>query len=264
MMPFYFGAETRRLFGIFEPLRVKSSSVGAAVLCYPWGSEYLLVHRAMRQLSSRLTMTRYNVLRFDYFGSGDSAGELNEADLSGWQADIDTAIDEMKDMTGAARVALIGLRIGASLAARVAVARPKEIESLVLWDPIVSGPEYLRELLSKADLPTKMAFNPRYPMAVEDIGEAVNVEGYTLTQAFSRDFASLDLIALAPALTARTLLVSSKGVRPDQATSRLASAATNGTIRAEYVESIRPWAVDPKYMGGLPTDVVQRIVQWLE
>ena len=65
-------------------------------------------------------------LRFDYFGTGDSAGETTEADLKGWCGDIETAIDELTHMTGCRRVILIGMRLGGTLAAEVAAKRPDD------------------------------------------------------------------------------------------------------------------------------------------
>ena len=71
-------------------------------------------------LLEQLAAQGWHVLRFDYFGTGDSAGEFDEADLTGWEADIEQALDELLDMAGARKVALVGLRLGATLAARVA------------------------------------------------------------------------------------------------------------------------------------------------
>ena len=69
------------------------------VLCYPWGSEYIHAHRALRQLATRLSMAGFHTLRFDYFGTGDSAGEMEDADLGVWEDDIETAIEELKKDT---------------------------------------------------------------------------------------------------------------------------------------------------------------------
>jgi predicted alpha/beta hydrolase len=67
-------------------------------------------------LSRQLAARGFNVLRFDYYGSGDSAGDDSEMRLSGSCEDIVAAIEELKDICDAKTVALIGLRLGASLA----------------------------------------------------------------------------------------------------------------------------------------------------
>jgi pimeloyl-ACP methyl ester carboxylesterase len=139
MNPLYLGTAERRIFGIHEPAASNGGRPRAAVLCNPWGSEYIYAHRSMRQLAIKLSLCGYHTLRFDYFGTGDSAGEQSQTDLAGLQADVHVAIEALKDITEAPKVALIGLRVGANIAAHVASRCPAEVEALVLWDPILSG-----------------------------------------------------------------------------------------------------------------------------
>jgi pimeloyl-ACP methyl ester carboxylesterase len=109
------------------------------VLCQPWGDEYIYAHRSMRQLASRLSDCGFDTLRFDYFGTGDSAGEEWDADVAGMQADVVTAIETVTDLAATQKVTLIGLRVGANVAAGTAAGCPQAIEALVLWDPILPG-----------------------------------------------------------------------------------------------------------------------------
>src|SRR3954451_13983708 len=76
MTPLFFGSRARRLFGIYEPGRSGSRVPRAAVLCHPWGQEYIRAHRSMRRLANMLSATGRDTLRFDYFGTGDSAGDM--------------------------------------------------------------------------------------------------------------------------------------------------------------------------------------------
>ena len=99
---FYFGAQERRLLGIYEAARHARAN-RAVVLCHPWGAEYIHGYRAMRQLAKMLTANGIHTLRFDYFGTGDSAGSTTAGDLSGWETDIQSAIEELKDTTGASQ-----------------------------------------------------------------------------------------------------------------------------------------------------------------
>src|SRR5580692_5054377 len=110
MTPFFFGTSERRLFGIYEPAGGGATSQRAAILCYPWGSEYLHAHRTLRLLALRLSRVGFHTLRFDYYGTGDSGGEPTDTDLTGWEADLETAIAELMEITGLARVTVIGLR----------------------------------------------------------------------------------------------------------------------------------------------------------
>lgn len=144
MFPFFFGSSDRPLFGAHSP-PAKSARDTAIVLVPPLGQEALRAHRAIRQLGLRLARDRFHTLRFDLGGTGDSAGDFADARLQAWVEDTRTAIDELRDRTGVARVSLVGLRLGAALAWLAAQDR-KDIDKIVLWEPVVRGASYLVEL----------------------------------------------------------------------------------------------------------------------
>ena len=139
MNPFFLGTSQRRLFGIHAPAAHRGGRPRAAVLCQPWGDEYVYAHRSMRQLAIRLSLCGFHTLRFDYFGTGDSAGEEWDIDMAGLEADVLTAIEFLKDIAAVEKVILIGLRGGANIAASTAVRSPGVVEALILWDPIFPG-----------------------------------------------------------------------------------------------------------------------------
>ncbi len=256
MTPFYFGTRQHRLFGIYEAAR--QSGAHAAVLCYPFGAEYLNAHRSMRQLATLLTLAGYHVLRFDYYGTGDLAGEMTDATLYDWISDIKIAVDEVRSITNSGRITLIGLRLGATLAA-MAVATLDEIDALVLWDPVVFGADYLDELGvdDEAAEPTRGRCGGRSP--VMDYGYQVG--GFPLTFGMSRDIAALDLTALAPSLPKRTLTVA-RDYHPSHAAWR--SAPVSPLI--EYVPSSPAWIEWPighVNAGTVPVKMLQRIVECL-
>ena len=156
MTPFFFGTGARRLFGAYTPAQSAIAAgtfpaAQAVVVCPPWGQEHLRAHRSLHRLASELAGAGRHVLRFDYYGTGDSGGDMLDADLEGWSNDIVTAIQELKDSAEVKRVALVGLRLGATLAAAVA-ARRKDVSALVLWDPLLSGTQ--QELLGFTPTPT--------------------------------------------------------------------------------------------------------------
>lgn len=144
MRPFYFGRSSRPLFGVLHEARGARARPGA-VLCPPFGQEALRAHRSLRELAARLAGAGFPALRFDYSGSGDSAGEPGEARLDAWVEDGVAAIEEVRDSTGEARVVVAGLRLGAAVAA-LAAARAGGVSALVLWEPVIDGAAHLEEL----------------------------------------------------------------------------------------------------------------------
>jgi pimeloyl-ACP methyl ester carboxylesterase len=109
------------------------------------GRDYIFSHRAFRQLAIRLSKEGFPVLRFDYYGCGDSAGEGEEGGVERWQEDIALAIGELQARSGVAKVCLAGFRLGASLAALAGIGR-RDVEGLLLWDPVLDGAQYAEEL----------------------------------------------------------------------------------------------------------------------
>lgn len=135
MLPIHFGARDRQLMGCYEEGHAPRRRM-AVVLLNPLGWECLRAHRTLRVLSARLAVGGYDVLRFDYSGTGDSWGDLGEGvTLATWIADVEQAIEEVEGLSGSRRVSLIGLRAGAAIAAEVAARRPRGIEHVVIWDP---------------------------------------------------------------------------------------------------------------------------------
>jgi len=147
MHPCYFGDADRPLFGVYHPPVSQRWPVSAVLCCPPVGQEYMRVHRDLVRLARRLSSTGHHVLRFDYYGTGDSSGETGEGHAGQWRRDVRVAADELKDLSGAERVSAVGMRFGAILALD-AMRDEDGVADLVLWDPVVSGGEYLRELES--------------------------------------------------------------------------------------------------------------------
>lgn len=135
MIPMLIGNADRALHAVFSPSASKRRR-RAVVFCPPFGAEYAHTHRAARLLAQRLAAVGYDVLRFDYYGTGDSSGDDHEFTPEGAVEDALAAVDEAKDLSGARRVMLVGMRHGAAVALRVA-ARVGGVDRLVLWEPVV-------------------------------------------------------------------------------------------------------------------------------
>lgn len=146
MRPFFFGRSEQRLFGTYYAATTRCARPCAILICSPFGHEAIRGHRICAVLAAKLSNSGQHVLRFDYYGTGDSAGDVASGNQQAWIEDILEAHEELQASSGLSRVMWIGLRYGASLAVLAAQNLRRPLAGLVLWDPVIDGPSYLHEL----------------------------------------------------------------------------------------------------------------------
>lgn len=133
MEALYFGSSKEPLFGVYEP-PVDVDRREGVVLCIATGDEYYRLYRPFRALAHRFAAAGAHVLRFDYIGTGNSGGEASEYGPAQWVENVDSAIEELKAVTGLRTVCLVGLHAGGVMAAHATRSRD-DVERLVLWEP---------------------------------------------------------------------------------------------------------------------------------
>jgi uncharacterized protein len=143
--PVFFSAPA--LFGAYHPALVEAERPLGVLLCPPIGHEHTRSHRAIKSLAEALARAGHHVLRFDYTGVGDSAGELADATVATWCDDVARAVQELGALSGMRDIRLVGLRLGSALALR-SLASPlrrsrARVNGVVLWDPVLWGGEFL-------------------------------------------------------------------------------------------------------------------------
>jgi pimeloyl-ACP methyl ester carboxylesterase len=216
-------------------------------------------HRAFRQLAVQLTQAGFPVLRFDYFGCGDSAGESDEGNIAHWMSDIGLAIDELKDMSGVTKVSLIGARLGATLATLVGTPR-SDIEHIVLWEPIVNGKEYMEELLALHQQWLQDAITKPKPTDRNDGNEIL---GFPLTSTLRRELEAIDLLTLQHRPALQLYIIESTTTMQ---TSRLRDHLTtlDFSVDYQYIPGPKIWIKEASMDQALvPGQILQAIVSWM-
>ncbi|MEO5689607.1 MAG: alpha/beta hydrolase [Burkholderiaceae bacterium] len=146
--PVYFGDEALPAFGWWHvAVRERNGESRLPVLiCPPFGREDESAHRTLRLMAEQLAAAGHPVLRFDYPGTGDAAGHAHTPDLVlAWTRCVAAALECLKAQAGCGKAAIVGLRLGAVLAAGVAAARD-DVAAFVAIAPPVSGRAFVREL----------------------------------------------------------------------------------------------------------------------
>jgi len=215
----------RRLFGIWhEPTH---ASQGAFVFCAPFAEEEKCSHRVMGDVACAFAQAGYAVLRFHYRGCGDSAGEFEEFTLDDWRQDIHAALNFVRSR--ASSLNLLGLRLGASLAAQVAEERD-DVERLILWEPLLNGRRYVSQNLLRKRLRAALTDSTRHAP------DATDFDGYLVTDRLQSDLNALDLRAAPLRFGGRVLIVSIGASAP---TSRF-TALQNAYAHCDVVTVVMP------------------------
>lgn len=139
--PIQFGRDGA-LMGVFHDV-AGHASLGV-LLCPPLGQTLVRTHRVYRQLATNLAEQGIGALRFDYRGSGDSAGDSLSLDWQRCLDDIRSAAAELRARIGCATVVGFGARLGGSLT--LAAASTVGFARLILWDPVLDGAQRVAEL----------------------------------------------------------------------------------------------------------------------
>ncbi len=148
--PVYFGPGGRPLFGWLHPGGAGPGRGTGIVFCNALGYESISSHRTIRAAAHAAAARGFATLRFDYDGTGDSAGlDTDPARLDAWMASIEAALDQLRAASGVHTLYLWGLRLGATLAVLAAKRRP-EVRAIHAVAPVPSGRKYLRELRALA------------------------------------------------------------------------------------------------------------------
>lgn len=256
MKPHFFGSSEAPLYGLYNEPRVDVDEAAAVLICYPIAGEYMRAHRACRQLTNLLARRGAHVMRFDYFGTGDSFGGAEDSDLDRWQSDIGAAAEELIALCGARRVKLVGLRLGAALGL-LGAGRHTMIDQVVLWDPIVDGAEYVRELESRH------AAEQAGRGADPSVNGMIGVNGFGVPRSLREQIAGLDLTTWRPERDFNVdVVVSSEKEEWAALEAHLATLPGSNTFTVE--PSAGDWGEADEFGSALiPQQIIQSVVSRL-
>jgi peptidoglycan/LPS O-acetylase OafA/YrhL/alpha-beta hydrolase superfamily lysophospholipase len=200
----YFGPPERARFGWLHR-RAPSARVGLVVVP-PFGYEAVCAARALRHLAEEAERAGLVALRFDLDGTGDSAGDdLDPARLDSWLDSIDDACALVR-RAGAKHIVLVGVRLGALLAA-TAAARRDDIAGVVAIAAVPAGKALLREGSA-----LQLALGLAPPPAGAEMRER-EIVGFAISDQTWDAIAALDMKA-APRAPAPRLLLIDRDDRP--------------------------------------------------
>lgn len=127
-----------------------------------------------------------SLLRFDYFGHGESGGRFEDGTVSRWRADALAVIDRLTE----GPIVLIGSSMGGWLACLAALARPQRVAGLALIAPAADFTERL--------IGPELDVRARAALARDGLWRrrsAYDPEGYPITAALLEDGARWSILS---------------------------------------------------------------------
>jgi alpha-beta hydrolase superfamily lysophospholipase len=257
----------RELFGWYHasagPLR------GGVLVCNPVGDDAVRAHRPLRHLAERLARAGFAVLRFDYDGTGDSAGDERSPDrVDAWLADLCAAASMLRALSGAASVSAVGVRLGGTLA--MACASAAGLDRVICWGGYARGSAFVASALQFYKLHRKL--EPKSfaggPANRED-GE--EVFGFLLTHGTLAELRTLDVRAAPFALPSagpsgtlrRVLLVGDGSGRAEQTLLEQHLRASGLAPEVTTVTGCLQFLVEVPHKSRLPEEALDAMVGWL-
>ena len=257
----YFGGRRQLLGALHQPQRLRPRGTGV-LLCNPFGEEASRAHRTYRVLATQLERAGYACLRFDYSGTGDSLGESSAATVDAWVGDVAIAAERLQAASGATRIAVVGLRFGATLAMLASARGELRARHLLLWDPVLDGPEYLRELIAqhRAYMRSEIGDGWTDRLQIADDGTPAEALGAPIGAVLGAQIAAIDLTAVVPGVEQLTVITTRTAPEAERLRSRLPAKA-----RWIQMAESPAWNTDAALNAmTVPIDIVQALVARIE
>jgi alpha/beta superfamily hydrolase len=197
---FFTNRDGRRLFSVLHRPQDAGARGLAVVVCAPLFEEKLWSHRVLVHFARHLASQGVAVLRFDYFGDGESEGRFEDASVDSRLRDVADAVHHCRAQTDAGAVALVGLGYGGTLAVSAGVAPEAGIAGVVAWSPVIDGDRYVNDLL-RANLSAQMVVHRKVIHDREALiaqildNQPVSIEGYEIGRELFTQMRALDLLA---------------------------------------------------------------------
>lgn len=276
-VPFFFENEKSRLFGVLHQpdternheSRLLRTNIGV-VFCSPFAEEKLWSHRVFVNLARLLAQNGYSVLRFDQRGHGDSDGGFEDATVESYLSDISKAVETLHQKTDVQKIGLLGLRLGATIAALAA--RKSGAAFMVLWEPIINGKEYFHQCL-RSNLTTQLLLFRKIIKTRERLeddlkkGESVNIDGYLVSPEFYSQVSKINLLEYPGAANIPVLLIrifKARAAKPSPEMEQLYQLYASSNTTTAYMEIMEePFWGELKTYFQRPETLFLETLSWL-
>jgi len=198
VIPRFLGEEGSRFLTLqFSPAGKPRAHI---VFLPPFGEEMNRCRSLVASQARRFANAGYSCTLIDFYGTGDSEGQLRDASLAIWKDNIRRAVNVLQQECPVPLI-LWGLRLGGLLALDYAVTSTPKPRDIILWQPVNAAALYITQVLRQRvaslmvrDLPPETTKEIRQRLRE---GEDVEVAGYILGGKLVQDIEDIDVSTMA-------------------------------------------------------------------
>ena len=202
--PNWLGPPSRGLYSALHHA-TSPASIGV-VLVPPLLHEQPRSRRFVAEVASQLAESGLPCLRFDFHGTGDSPGRGDEVDFASMAGDLKVATAALRSHTGVEQVVLLAWR-GAALLAQPWLQQGRQGDRVVLWEPIMDGASWLRDLQRSDAHERASRPRPRPGVPRTNLQDDGQLMGFAASPRLRQDLAEARVVQADPSQTASTWAV---------------------------------------------------------
>jgi len=220
-------------------------------------------------LAQTLARQGIGTLIIDLYGTGESDGEYGDARWETWIDDIHRATEWLDAQTGGC-LALLGIRLGFSLAVSAALAQQKS-RALIAWQAVVDGKSYFTQFMrmkiaanmDRTDIPKETSGGMRAQLAA---GSSIEIAGYEISPELGSAIDGMKLSELLPPEPSKVIWLE-KSPGEEQALSPTSEKLIESWRQAGRVAEVMLydgpafWALHERFLAP---DLVSKTANWLK
>ncbi len=252
--PCWLNKDSAPVFSWLHLPESQSISETGIVICNPLGYEYSHTHRTIRHLSNNLATAGFANIRFDYHGTGDSFSDLfEEKRIETFLENIESAINTLKEKTGVTKICLIGLRLGATLAA--SFCEKTSVDKLVLWAPCIKGRAYVREMIALEKLASHSANS-------DDNKGIIDSGGFIVTEETADELKKINLLKQQYLVNDNILIIERNDLKKNEKLLNAIESSNINNIEHHPMTGYLEMMEEPQFTV-IPDSTINKIISWL-
>jgi exosortase A-associated hydrolase 2 len=196
LSPFFLDSGATKLFALLTTPRDDAAPKAAVLFVPPFGEEIAKSRVTYAMQARALAAAGCGALSVDLSCTADSEGEFAAASWEQWLSDVEAAARWLTSRGGAERIAVLGLRLGALLALDWLYRTETAVSAAVLWQPVMSGRQFLKQFLRVRTVADTVAGEAK--ATVEGLlgelraGRTLEVGGYAISPVLARQIESVE------------------------------------------------------------------------